>query len=62
MAAVMILMILILVMVTKVLDFEPNNFYITKNALVVFYPKYDLACGAAGSQNSRYFLNHFQIC
>lgn len=31
-------------------DFDPNNFYLTKNALVVFYPKYALACGAAGPQ------------
>ncbi|WP_202708888.1 RsiV family protein [Sporosalibacterium faouarense] len=29
---------------------DPNNFYLTENALVIFYPKYDLACGAAGPQ------------
>lgn len=31
-------------------SFDPNNFYLTKNALVVFYPKYALAAGAAGPQ------------
>ncbi len=29
-------------------DFDPNNFYITENSLVVFYPKYALEAGAAG--------------
>lgn len=28
--------------------FNPDNFYLTKDALVVFYAKYDLANGAAG--------------
>jgi hypothetical protein len=31
-------------------DFDPNNFYLSKNSLVVFYPKYALAAGAAGPQ------------
>lgn len=31
-------------------NFDLNNFYLTKNALVIFYPKYALADGAAGSQ------------
>lgn len=31
-------------------SFDPNNFYLAKNALVVFYPKYALADGAAGPQ------------
>lgn len=31
-------------------DFDPNDFYLSKNALVVFYPKYALADGAAGPQ------------
>lgn len=28
--------------------YDQNNFYLTKNALVVFYPKYELADGASG--------------
>lgn len=31
-------------------SFDPNNFYLSKNALVVFYPKYDLKSGAGGPQ------------
>ena len=31
-------------------SYDSNNFYLTKNALVVFYPKYDLASGVAGPQ------------
>jgi hypothetical protein len=32
----------------SILSFDPNNFYLTKNALVVFYPKYALTAGAGG--------------
>lgn len=31
-------------------SFDPNNFYLSKNTLVVFYPKYDLKSGADGPQ------------
>ncbi|SKC76966.1 DUF3298 and DUF4163 domain-containing protein [Maledivibacter halophilus] len=31
-------------------DFDQNNFYLSKDSLVVFYPKYALADGAAGPQ------------
>lgn len=31
-------------------NFDLNDFYLTKNALVIFYPKYALADGAAGPQ------------
>ncbi|SHJ15795.1 RsiV family protein [Desulfosporosinus lacus] len=33
-------------------SYDPNNFYLTKNALVVFYPKYALVAGAEGPQES----------
>jgi hypothetical protein len=29
-------------------NFDPNDFYLSQNALVVFYQKYVLADGAAG--------------
>lgn len=31
-------------------SFDSNDFYLTKEALVVFYPKYALSCGAGGPQ------------
>lgn len=31
-------------------EFDPNDFYLTKTALIVFYPKYALAEGASGPQ------------
>lgn len=33
-------------------DFDPNNFYLSENSLVVFYPKYALKCGAAGASKA----------
>ena len=33
-----------------ILYYDPENFYLTEDALVVFYPKYALTAGAAGPQ------------
>ena len=34
----------------EISKYDVHNFYLTKNALVVYYPKYALAVGAAGPQ------------
>lgn len=39
--------------------FDSDNFYLTKDALVIFYPKYTLSCGAAGPQE--FFISYEKI-
>lgn len=46
--AVIILRMLIPVMDSSVREYDPNDFYLIRDSLVVFYQKYALSPGAAG--------------